>query len=61
MLPVLSIASTVQYLERSSSLLVNSALDLPLGTYTVKCCSVVLGVTLMLRVINTSSFVSREQ
>ena len=40
------VASPMQYLERSFSLLVTSASDLSLRT--IKCCSVVFGVTLRL-------------
>jgi len=48
MLPVF--LSTLQYLERSLSLLVTAASDLPMRT--IKVCSVVFGVTSSLAVIN---------
>ena len=47
------ISFKIQYLERSLLLLVTSASDLSLRT--IKCCSVVSGITLRLLVINTSS------
>ena len=46
----LSVASSVQYLERSLLLLVTSASDLPMRT--IKFCSVVFGVTSKISVIN---------
>ena len=51
--PVTAATIIGQYLERSLLLLVTSGSDSPLRT--IKCCSVVCGVTSRLLVINTSS------
>ena len=48
------LASIVQNVEQSYSLLVTYATDLSLRA--IKCCSVVFGVTLKLLVINISSY-----
>ena len=56
---LLSLASVVQYLEHTILLFVTLASDLPLRT--IKCYSVVFGITLRVLVINISSSISHHQ
>jgi len=57
--PALAERPRVQYVERNLLLLATCASDLSLRT--IKCCSVVFGVTFRLLAMNTSSSVFREQ